>query len=217
MVRVFGGGKTSFLFDTRSHVVVDGRPGSLADLKQGDPVYADTILENGHVFARNLRLRSTTVQGETQGVLVSYGRDKGEIIVRDPISPEPLRLRVTANTQILRDSHPAPETALLPGSLVSLKFGASTNAHDTVQQISILASQGETYTFVGRVTALDLRNNLLVVTSPINHKTYEIVLDSSVISVAEDLHEGAQVTVTTRFDGNRYVARNLAIDTRTQK
>ena len=211
-VRVFGGGRTSFLFDPRSHVSLNGKPGTVSDLRPGESVYADTILDNGHVFARNLRLMSRAEEGETQGVLISYRADKGELTVRDPLFPEPLRLRVTGNTQFFRGDQGVDATNLKPGSLISLKFGPSSNGHDTVRQVSILASQGETYTFVGRVTTLDLRNNLLVVTSPINHKNYEIVLDPSVITIAEGLREGSEVTVTTRFEGNRYIASRLTLE-----
>jgi len=211
-VRVFGGGRTSFLFDPRSHVSLNGNPGTVSDLKPGESVYADTILDNGRVFARNLRLQSKNEEGETQGVLISYRADKGELTVRDPLFPEPLRLRVTGNTRFLRGDQAVDASNLKSGSLISLKFGPSPTGRDTVAQVSILASQGETFTFVGRVTTLDFRNNLLVVTSPINHKNYEIVLDPSVVTVAEGLREGSQVTVTSRFEGNRYIASGLSVD-----
>lgn len=215
-MRVFGGGRMSFLFDTRTHILRDGNPATTTDLKPGESVYADTILANGKVFARNIRLRGAVVQGETQGVLVSYRSDRNELVVRDPISPQPLRLRITPSTQILREDQPASTRDLLSGSLISVKFAPSGNGHDTVSEVSILAAQGQTFTFGGRVITLDLRSGLLVLTSPLNHKTYEIVLDPSVIPVAENLREGAQVTVTTRFDGNRYIALSLAVEPITQ-
>lgn len=211
-VRVFGGGRVSFLFDTRTHVARDGNPATLAELRPGDTLYADTILADGKVFARNIRFRSGAIEGETQGVLVSYRSDRNELVMRDPLAPQPLRLRMTPTTQILRDNQVASARDLLSGSLISVKFGASPNGRDTVRQVSILASQGQTFTFDGRVIALDLRRGLLVLTSPVNHKTYEVILDRSVIPVVEDLHEGAQITVTTRFDGNRYIASSLTVE-----
>jgi hypothetical protein len=213
-LRVFGGGKMSVLFDTRTHIIRDGNPGSLADLKQGENLYVDTMLDNGKVFARNIRLRTSTAQGETQGVLVSYRPDKSELVIQDPISPKPLKLRVTPETQVVRENHPTSASNLLEGSLIAVTFATSQNGHDrdTVRQVSILASRGEMFTFVGRVITLDLRSNLLVITSSINHKTYEIVLNSSMISIADNLREGAAVTVTTQFEGNRYVARNLIVN-----
>lgn len=218
-LRVFGGGKMSVLFDTRTHIMRDGNPGSLADLKPGEALYVDTMLDNGKVFARNIRLRTSAAQGETQGVLISYRPDKSELVMQDPLSPEPLKLRMTPDTQVLRDNRPTSASNLLEGSLIAVTFGTLSNGHDrdTVRQVSILASQGQTFTFVGRVITLDLRSNLLVITSSINHKTYEIVLNPAMISIADNLREGASITVTTQFQGNRYIARNLTVDSAPQK
>jgi hypothetical protein len=57
-----------------------------------------------------------------------------------------------------------------------------------------------------------LRTGLLVLTSVTDRKTYEIYFDPSVISVDSDLRQGADVTVLTRFDGTRYLAQNVTIN-----
>ena len=55
-VRVFGGGKMKVFFDTRTHIYNGNALGATPDLRVGDRVYLDTILDAGNIFARNIRL-----------------------------------------------------------------------------------------------------------------------------------------------------------------
>src|SRR5258708_29887836 len=50
-VQVFGGGKMKISFDPRSRGYHDGAEASLADLRQGDRVYVETILHGSTVFS----------------------------------------------------------------------------------------------------------------------------------------------------------------------
>jgi hypothetical protein len=212
-VEVFGGGKMKVAFDTRTHIFQDSAPASSAELRQGDRIYVDTILNNGTVFARNIRLKSDAAAGTSQGVVLSYNRDKNELVVRDALSPEPLKLTLTAQTRLVDTARGASASAaeLVAGTLVSLKFAAQSN-HDTASEISILASPGANFTFVGHVTGLDLREGLLVITSATDGKTYDIYLDPSTVAVNEKLRVAADVIVLTRFDGTRYVASSLTVN-----
>ncbi|MGB2605305.1 MAG: hypothetical protein WBC78_17035, partial [Candidatus Sulfotelmatobacter sp.] len=92
-VQVFGGGKMKIFFDTRTHIYEGSRKASTSDLHQGDRVYVDTILDGSTVFAKTIRLKTTASAGESQGIVTSYRGDKGELIVRDALSPQPLRIR----------------------------------------------------------------------------------------------------------------------------
>ena len=69
-IRVFGGGKMKIYFDPRTHILKNGDPVLPSDLHRGDHVSIDTILNNGAVFARNIRL-TTALPGETQGIVVN--------------------------------------------------------------------------------------------------------------------------------------------------
>jgi hypothetical protein len=102
-------------------------------------------------------------------------------------------------------------STLTTGSLVALKFSSEGNGHEIAREISILALPGTRYTFAGQVVHVDLRTGLLVINSSTDHKTYEVYLDPS-LSPDENLHTGAVVTVITNFEGSRYVARALSID-----
>ena len=104
-----------------------------------------------------------------------------------------------------------PIGALVAGSLVSISFASDGTGHDTASEISILAQPGTQYTFAGEVVHIDLRTGLVVLRSSTDNKTYEVYLISSIIP-DESLHPGALITVVADFDGSRYLARNLSIN-----
>ena len=61
------------------------------------------------------------------------------------------------------------------------------------------------------MTALDFSTGLLVLDSSTDGKTYEIYLSPSAIAANDALRQSAEVTVLTRFEGNRYVAQNVTV------
>jgi hypothetical protein len=212
-VQVFGGGKMKVAFDPRTRIGQGSTQGSASDLRPGDRVYLDTILDGSTIFARNIRLAKAAADGRSQGVVMSYRADKNELIVRDLLSPDPVKLRFTPNTQIVEDGRAAYASQLVAGTLVDVRFSAQKNDRDA-QQVSILAVPGSDFTFAGQVTMLDLRIGLLVLTSVTDHKSYEIYLDPAVIPWDERLHPGAEVTTVANFNGSHYVARTLTVNSR---
>jgi len=210
-IRVFGGGKLKALFDPRTNVLRDGKKGSIEELKAGQRIYADTILLNGTVFARNIRLSGSSPLGEIQGVVVAYRGDKNVLELRDPLSPAPMNLRLTPGTRITRGDHNASAGDLVPGTLVSVNFFPKPGDRPVAREVTILITPGTQFSFTGRVTALDLHLGLLVVTSTADHKTYEIHFDPATLPISPDLREGAEVTVLARYEQNQYVARGVTV------
>ncbi len=208
-VRVFGGGRVSVLFDPRTRVFRGTQEVSIADLRQGERIYLDTILDGTTVFAKSIRLKSTPALGESQGVLLKLKDD--EMTIRDGIAPSPVRIRLNSSTKFLQGDRTVPATMLVPGSLIAVAFDAEGNGHDVARQISILALPGTRYTFAGQVVHIDLRTGLLVLNSSVDHKTYEIYLDSR-LAPNDNLQPGATVTVIANFEDSRYVARSLTVD-----
>jgi hypothetical protein len=210
-VRVFGGGRVKVLFDPRSQVYQGTTQATLADLKVGERVYLDTVLDGDTVFARNIRLKKSQAVGESQGVVLNYRADRGEMSIRDSISPTALHVRINHSTRFLKGDQVVAANILSDGSLVAVKFGSEGNGHDVAREISILALPGTRYTFAGEIVHIDLRTGLLVINSSTDHKTYEVYLDPSV-PPDDNLHPGSTVTVIANFEGSRYVARHLTID-----
>jgi Domain of unknown function (DUF5666) len=205
-LRIFGAGKMKISFDPRTRIYKNGQEAAASDLRPGDRVSIDTVVDGNTVFARNVRLNAAG-DGESQGTVVGFSG--GELTLRDALSPRLLKLRVTPQT---RFAGQASASDLLSGSLIAIKFGSPKNGHPAATEISILAKPGAKFTFAGRVTTLDLRTGLLVLTSATDGKTYEIYLDPLTVADNDRLREAADVTVLTRFDGNRYVAQNVTVN-----
>jgi hypothetical protein len=100
---------------------------------------------------------------------------------------------------------------------VAVKFGAGNkDGGEVASEVAVLASPGDSFTFAGQVTAIDLRLGLMVLTSSTDHKTYEIYLDPSV-SIDDSVRPSVDVTVLTRFQENRYVARSITVNSPAQR
>jgi hypothetical protein len=211
-LQVFGGGKMKIVFDPRTRIYRDGVPASAADLRRGDRIYVDTILDGDTVFARNIHLKSATSTGESQGVIVSYRRD--ELTMRDQLSPNAVKVRLSPSTRIIKGDKAGSASELVPGTLIAVKFGTQQDGRDLAQEVSVLAVPGSSFTFAGEVINLDLRTGLLVLTSSTDRKTYEIYLEQATGTVDDNLRQGAQVSVVARFDGDRYVARSVTVSSR---
>lgn len=216
-VQVFGGGKMKIFFDTRTHIYEGRDQASTSDLHLGDRVYVDTILDGSAVFAKTIRLKTTVSAGESQGIVTSYRPEKEELVLRDILSPRPLKIRLTPQTSIIQGDHAAPAGQLVSGTLVAVKFGPQQDGRDVAREVSVLAVPGASFTFAGRVTGLDLRLGLLVLTSSTDNKPYEIYFDPAVVAADDTLRQAADVTVLTRFDGNRYMARSVTVNSQTQR
>ncbi len=208
---LFGGGHQKILFDPRTRIYSGGKETSAIDLKVGQRVYLDTILDGSTVFARSIRLKTSPAVAEGEGVVVRYRADRGELTMRDSISPNPIRVRTSASTRLMQGDRTLPISSLVPGSLISVKFSPEGNGREVAREISILAMPGVNYTFEGQVAHLDLRAGLVVINSSTDHKTYEVYLDPT-RTPDENLHVGSVVTVVTQLEQSRYVARNLTVN-----
>ena len=211
-LQVFGGDRTAVLFDERTHVFRDGKSATLDDLKNGERAYVDTTLDGTQIFARNIRVVAQLPTGQSSGQIVDYRPGSGELIMRDTISPEPVKMRLAGNAVILQGDRIAGPAELKAGTLVTLAFTPGNGEAPIVRQISILALPGAAFIFSGRIDHLDLRRGLLVVVDPRDNKSYEVYFDPTARHLARDLKQGVDVTVQATFDGRRYQSREIAVN-----
>src|SRR5579872_4440266 len=211
VVHVFGGGQMMVFFDPRTVVYRAGKEESVSELQQGERIYLDTILDGDKVFARTIRLTAPRATGESQGVILKYRANRNELLLRDSISPAPVEIKMTSATRIKQGERILPISTLVPGTLVAIRFAPDGNGHSTASEVSILALPGTEYTFTGEVVHLDLSTGLVVLKSSTDNKTYEVYLSPS-ITPDENLHPGSVITVVTYFNGSRYLAHNLTIN-----
>jgi hypothetical protein len=131
--------------------------------------------------------------------------------MRDQLSPHSVTVRLSPSTRIVKGDKTSSANELVPGTLIAVKFGAQKDGHGLAREVAVLAVPGSSFTFAGEVINLDLRTGLLVLNSSTDRKTYEIYLDQAAGTVDDNLRQGAQVSVIARFDGDRYVARNVTV------
>jgi Domain of unknown function (DUF5666) len=211
-LKVFGGGNMRVLFDSRTHIYSDGAAASVSNLTVGERVYLDTTLAGTAIFAKNIRVASQDATGQTTGQVISFDARSGDLILSDAISPRSVKLRIEANTVISREGQTVSSSELLSGALVSVSFLPNGGGPPVARQLSLLAAPGNTFVFVGRITHLDIHLGLVVVVDPRDQKSYEINFDPTVIQVSNSLREGATVEATTAFDGRRYMASAIKVE-----
>jgi hypothetical protein len=212
VLKVFGGSRTGVLFDERTRVFRDGKGASLDDLKNGERAYVDTTLDGTDIFARNIRIAAQAPTGQSSGQIVGFRPGSGELVVRDTISPEPVKMHLTGNTVILQGDRTARPAELRPGTFVTLTFTPGSSDAPIVRQISILATPGAAFVFSGRIAHLDIHRGLLVLVDPRDNKSYEAYFDPAARRLTRDLRQGADVTVQASFDGKRYESRDIAVN-----
>jgi hypothetical protein len=211
VVQAFAGRRMVVLFDERTRIFRDGKPTTFDDLKKGDRAYVDTTLDGKDVFARNIRISTQGPTGGGSGQIVAFDPSKGELTLRDSLSPEPVTLHVPANATVLNGSRTATTAELQPGALVSVTFSPAAGNSPTIRQISIIAAPGTSFVFAGRVEHLDLRRGLLVISDPRDNKSYELYFDQA-HRLPPGLRQGANVTVQASFDGKRYQSRDITVN-----
>jgi uncharacterized protein DUF5666 len=211
-LNIFGGRPMKVLFDERTQVYRDGTKTSLHDLHAGDHVSVETMLDGTTVFARSIHMLSHLPEGESQGQVVSFDRSKGELMVRDLLSPEPIKLHVSSATTIVGQGQAVSTGDLVAGTLISIHFQADSTGQNVASKIAVLATPGSAFVFSGNVVFLDLHRGLLALVDPRDDKRYEISFDPDHFPMSRDVHEGTAVTVNANFDGTHYAANAVTVN-----
>lgn len=217
-LRVFGGRPMKILYDERTQVYRDGVKGSLHDLKSNDHASVETMLDGTTVFARSVHMLSQVPEGDCEGQVQAYNPATRELTVSDTLSRESIRLHVPEGTKLLRQGQAAvtatagSEADLVKGTLISAQFQSDNKGEGVASRISILATPGSDFAFVGSVTFLDLHAKQFVVMDVSDGKSYKIFFDPGRLPVTKELHEGDKVKVNAGFDGLRYIASTVALN-----
>jgi hypothetical protein len=218
MLKIYGQRQVKILFDERTQVYLDGKKIPLGDLSSTDHASVQTVLDGSDMYALSIHMLSRSPEGECQGRVINYDPGTRELTIDSLISREPIKLFVPANTSIARVGQPAFSLAhsessdLLVGALISVKFESGKEGHGVASQISILATPGSAFTFVGNLSALDTHSGILVLVDPLNETSHQISFDSARIPASRNLHLGDRVMVTADFDGVRYTASAITAD-----
>jgi hypothetical protein len=206
----FGAGKKVKLhFDERSHIYRDGRESTILAINKGDRVYADTILVGPDVFATKLRVQSSSGPAEARGQIQAVDGDMLE--VRDQLSGQVVTVNLPDDAKIKRKKGNASRDDLKPGALVAMTFTPVSREENTIREMEILASPGDSYQFFGKVTHLDLSRGFIAIDNQSDGRSYEVRFDPAMAGNARRLNVGTQVNTVAVFDGQAYNARSLEV------
>lgn len=208
VVHAFGGHKTRIDFDPRTHFFFNGTPVGQNDLKAGQRVYVDTMLNGDKVFAKSVWIETAPAQGDAQGQVVSYQPEENTLVVRDELSSLPAQFHLSPATTITQGEEKVPAADLTPGALVSLTFSRDQGQR-VLQNISLLARPGATFSFFGNVTFVDLARHVIAIDNQTDNKSYQISVAGLPDTLLRTVHEGATVGISAVFDGGQYVARTI--------
>jgi len=207
-IRPFGDRKKMhFSFDLRTQITAEGKPVNERDLKTGQRISIETMLDGTHVFAKVIRIQ-TAAHGSGYGQVIDYDPSGRILTLRDELSGEPVHFHVSPTAVVRTGNETRPATNLTSGSLVSLSFETERD-QPVVREISLLAQPGSSFSFYGKITFVDLSRKTVAIDNQNDDKNYEIHLSSIPQSMMRNLHEGTVVGISAVFDGSQYIARNL--------
>jgi hypothetical protein len=199
------------VFDLRTKITQNGQPASVKEIRAGSRVYADTMLNGTQVFARNIRIESQYSQGDARGQVVAYDVKNGVLTLREQVSPDPVRLKVTPSTKVEISKRPGSIADVRPGALVVINFVPGASRIGEAQQIRVLANPGESFQFVGKITFVDMHAKHFAIANESDNETYDIRLGPGSSEAAHNLREGRQATVSAVFKGESYEAQDIKL------
>lgn len=204
IIQPFGGGKIRIRFDTATKLLPENTALGLAKLSPGSVISVDTALQDGKLYAVSVRTGNYGV-AELTGQIQRYDPTRSELTLNDNLSPESISLRVNQTTKVIKDGKPVSLQALASGELVRVSFSAQHAA----REIEIVAERGSSFTFQGRILAVDLRSKSVSLSNDTDQSLRELYfrsLDSGSLNL---LREGARVTISAEFDGEHYDIRSV--------
>jgi hypothetical protein len=214
-LKAFGERPMKILFDERTQLYRDGTRIPLRELGKECHVSVQTVLDGTDVFALSIHILSQAPQGECEGQVLNFNPDTGELAVESPLSPEPIKLLVPANTLVVRlgqstfTSKRTGLSDLTHGALVSAKFAPNQQGRPVASQIAILAIPGSEFILAGSISFLDLNAGQLDLVDPRDDRHYGISFDSSRIPATRSLHLGDRIRVTASYQATGYMANGI--------
>jgi hypothetical protein len=207
LVRAFGGGDLRIAFDTRTELVHNDTREQLRSIPAGSTVSVDTLIDNGKLFARSVRISSVSA-GDLSGQVVRYDAAKSRLFIRDPGSPESVAMRVTSSTAVVNRGQPSSLPSITTGALVHVQFDPAQNV---ATRIEILAERGNAFSFAGRIVSVDLRTRQVALSNTSDQSVRELAIGSLDPTSLRLLREGADVSIQAEFDGEHYNARSVTL------
>jgi hypothetical protein len=212
VVQAFGGKqKLQLNLDMRTRIYNDGKPAVVRDLKSGQRVYVDTMLNGSKVFAKSIWIQTAAGTGDARGQVLGYDRDRRILNVRDEVSEQPVNFHLAPDVVVRWGNAVGSLSDLTSGSLVSISFGPQQGSSGFVREVTLLAQPGNSFTFLGKVTFVDLSKKIMGIANQNDSKSYDLSVATIPASILQSLHEGGTAAVSATFNGAQYVAQKVEI------
>ncbi len=210
LIHSFGGKDIRIAFDGRTQVFPEAAHAHLTAVPTGSVVSVDTVIDGGKLFARSVRTGPSNA-AELDGQVLRYDAAKSQLTLRDPISPEGISLHIAPSATVVNQGQPASPQILSAGMLVRVWLSPTENAANKVE---IFATRGNSFTFEGRIVAVDLRAGVVALSNNSDQSVRELSIGSLDASTLALLREGANVNIQAEFDGDRYNVRTVTLAAR---
>jgi hypothetical protein len=207
LIRAFGGGDVRVAFDPRTQMVAGNQRTPFTSIPVGSVVSVDTVMDGGKLFAVSIR-SGTSTASEMDGQVVRYDATRSQLTLRDPMSPDNFSVKITSSSVLTNQGKATSAQNLVAGTLVRAWF---SGAQRNVTKLEILAEPGHSFTFQGKVIAVDLRARVLSLSNDTDDSIRELAIDSLNSDSLALLKENANVRIVAEFDGERYKVRSLSL------
>lgn len=209
LIRAFGGGDVRVAFDPRTQMLAGDQRTPFTSIPVGSVVSIDTVMDGGRLFAVSVRAGTMTAS-EMEGQVVRYDATRSQLTLRDPMSPQNFSVKITPSSILTNQGTATSAQNLVSGTLVRAWF---SGAQRNVTKLEILAEPGHSFTFQGKVIAVDLRARVLSLSNDTDDSIRELAIDSLDSGSLGMLKENASVRIVAEFDGERYKVRSLSLVT----
>jgi hypothetical protein len=210
LIHSFGGKDIRIAFDGRTHLLPETAHAHLTAVPTSSVVSVDTVIDGGKLFARSVRTGPSNT-AELDGQVLRYDAAKSQLTLRDPISPEGISLHIAPSATVVNQGQPASPQILSTGMLVRVWLSPTENAANKVE---IFAQRGNSFTFEGRIVAVDLRSGVVALSNNSDQSVRELAIGSLDAGTLALLREGANVNIQAEFDGDRYNVRTVTLAAR---
>jgi Domain of unknown function (DUF5666) len=206
VIHTFGDGDIRIALDGQTKFIAENGGTGSSNIPAGSVLSVDTVMDEGKLFAARVRL-GTPSSAELNGQVVRYEPFKSELILRDPINPQNITVRVTSNTKIVNHNNTASARRLSQGMLVRVLY---SGAEKVANEVDILAARGDLFTFEGRIIAVDLHSQVLSLSNSTDQSLRELAFSTLDANSVRLLREGALVSIQAEFDGTHYNVRAVS-------
>jgi hypothetical protein len=217
-LKVYGERPVKILFDERTLVFKDGKKLPLRELGAADHASVQTLLDGTKVYALSVHILTSSPQGEYQGTVQSYNPATNQLTMNSVLFKEPIKLVVPPGTQVTRvgqtafASQQASASDLARGALISVQFGSDNAGQGVASRISVLATPGSAFVFIGAIDSLDAHSGKMAIVDAQDGRTYQVSFDAASLPNAQSLHPGDNVMVTAAYSGDHYVASAINVN-----